>query len=128
VGVISSDEVIELVRLHYGVLKGYHAGTRRTALLSWPRHVARYMLYHNFNDRFSLEAVGNLTGHAHHTTVLHSLNVVKSQLYQHTRRAIIINEISELISNGGWKEYLTKAGYYGSPEKATAAGKESKAT
>jgi len=44
------------------------------------RHLMRYLIYKRGNNTLSLHQVGEITGNAHHTTVLHSIKVIEDLL------------------------------------------------
>jgi chromosomal replication initiator protein len=71
----TSDEIIRKVGEHYGLAKGWETTPNRTRSKVVARQIAMYFIREKTN--LSLKVVGNMFGGRDHTTVIHSVRMVK---------------------------------------------------
>jgi len=71
--------VLDVVKDVYMVQEHEVTGQRRVKALMWPRHVAIYAVKEL--SRLTLSEIGNYFGGRDHSTILHSINKIKSKVH-----------------------------------------------
>ena len=72
------QQVLEAVAAHYGMPVNSLTGTLRTREVSRARQVSMYILREEFH--FALKSIASTLGRSNHTTVIHGVSKIKSQL------------------------------------------------
>lgn len=91
--------VVQAVADDYGVELAQMTGPRRYSGLAGARHVAAYILYCHLGV-WSYPEVGRLLGR-HHTTVIHSVRVVRHQLADAERGPQLVARMTRILERAG---------------------------
>jgi chromosomal replication initiation ATPase DnaA len=91
--------VVQAVADDYGVELAQMTGARRYSGLAGARHVAAYILYCHLGV-WSYPEVGRMLGR-HHTTVIHSVRVVRRTLADPERGPQLVDRMTRILERAG---------------------------
>ncbi len=94
---IKIEDILRVVSRHYGVSKGDLLSQRRHRSVVWPRQIGMY-LAKQLTAR-SLPEIGRRFGNRDHTTVLHAIRKIESQINGDTRLRDELEELKKLLSH-----------------------------
>lgn len=94
---IKIEEILKVVSRHYGVSKGDILSERRHRSVVWPRQIGMY-LAKQLTSR-SLPEIGRRFGGRDHTTVLHAIRKIETQLTGNPRLKDELEDLKKLLGN-----------------------------
>jgi chromosomal replication initiator protein len=94
---ISIPSINEIVAEHYHLEVADLIGSRRTKEISLARQVAMYLAREL--TELSLNVIGNRFGGRDHTTVMHAIEKIKTQLTRDTQLAADLNKIMQRLKS-----------------------------
>jgi chromosomal replication initiator protein len=94
---IKIEDILRIISRHFGVSKGDLLSQRRHRSVVWPRQIGMY-LAKQLTHR-SLPEIGRRFGGRDHTTVLHAIRKIESQLNADNRLRHELDELKELLNH-----------------------------
>jgi len=94
--VITGDSIIEMVCEKYGVTREDLESSKRNKELVRPRHVSMYLIRTMTNS--SLDQIGKYLGGRDHTTIMHGIDKIESDLKTDLELQNAVNNIKKKIS------------------------------
>ena len=91
------EDILRIISRHYGVSKGDLLSQRRHRSVVWPRQIGMY-LAKQLTAR-SLPEIGRRFGNRDHTTVLHAIRKIESEITDNPRLRDELEELKKLLNH-----------------------------
>lgn len=91
------EDILRVISRHYGVSKGDLLSQRRHRSVVWPRQIGMY-LAKQLTAR-SLPEIGRRFGNRDHTTVLHAIRKIESEISDNPRLRDELEELKKLLNH-----------------------------
>ena len=94
---IKIEDILRIISRHYGVSKGDLLSQRRHRSVVWPRQIGMYLAKH-LTAR-SLPEIGRRFGGRDHTTVLHAIRKIESEISKNPNLRDELEELKRLLNH-----------------------------